>query len=536
MEYESYPKQADSIDSIRAVPVKIDLSSYMGLLNAIGDGLSIQDKNFRVIYQNETHKEIIGDHKGEFCYKAYEGRDEICEGCPLLKSFGDGGVYTAEREGEGLQGKVCVEITSSVLRDDSGEIAAGIEIIRNITGRKRMEKNLQETNANFQALIEAMPDLVFFKDLKGTHLIVNRATELFIGRPRQEILNKTTDEVLPPEVAAVCWENDRKVMHNGLTLHIEESFRNKDGESKVFDTIKAPILDANEKIIGLVGVCRDITRKKEIERELEEYRHELEKLVARRTKELEMSNEKLIREMEEKNRLQGIAQAIDTMNNVGYIFSGIRHELGNPINSIKANLNLLKRELEHGGPDSPRKYVERAITELARIEYLLQNLKSYNIYENPEIRALDMNAFLRDFISLVKEDLANKGIKMKLEASDCSCAMADPRALHQVLLNIITNASDALAGREGPRIDISLSRLRKDLRIRVLDNGHGIPSKHISSLFQPFFTTKQTGTGLGLVLARKLVLKMNGYMEVESKEGEGTAVDIYLNSCPQPGE
>jgi PAS domain S-box-containing protein len=112
------------------------------VLAAIGDGLTVQDRNFRILYQNQTHREIHGDHVGRFCYEAYQKKDRVCEGCLLLKSFRDGKVHRREVAVPGERGQTHREVTSSPVRDARGSIIAGIEIVRDITERKKLETQL----------------------------------------------------------------------------------------------------------------------------------------------------------------------------------------------------------------------------------------------------------------------------------------------------------------------------------------------------------------------------------------------------------
>ncbi|MHC4184101.1 MAG: PAS domain-containing sensor histidine kinase, partial [Planctomycetota bacterium] len=100
-----------------------DISQIEGICDALGEGISIQDTDFMVLYQNKVHENMIGNHVGEYCYKAYEGKDDVCKGCPTAMAFKDGKVHKTER-------RVTIEITASPLRDSSGEIIAGIEIVR----------------------------------------------------------------------------------------------------------------------------------------------------------------------------------------------------------------------------------------------------------------------------------------------------------------------------------------------------------------------------------------------------------------------
>ena len=114
------------------------------IIAAIGDGISIQDTEYRVLYQNEVHRKLVGDHVGEYCYQAYERKDAVCEGCPVALSFQDGRIHTVERSAPTERGTIHAEITSSLLRDPSGKIVAGIEIARDITAKKHSGADLLE--------------------------------------------------------------------------------------------------------------------------------------------------------------------------------------------------------------------------------------------------------------------------------------------------------------------------------------------------------------------------------------------------------
>ena len=117
-------------------------SKSNAVLAAIGDGISIQDTDLTVLYQNDKHKQLIGDHVGEFCFKAYEKKDEPCEGCPIVASFLDGKVHKAERTAPTDKGLLYVEITASPLIDQDGHIYGGIETVRDITARKKMTEEV----------------------------------------------------------------------------------------------------------------------------------------------------------------------------------------------------------------------------------------------------------------------------------------------------------------------------------------------------------------------------------------------------------
>ncbi len=237
----------------------------------------------------------------------------------------------------------------------------------------------------------------------------------------------------------------------------------------------------------------------------------------------------IIRDITERTRLESIAEAVNSMDNIGYVFSGIRHELGNPINSIKMTLSVLKRNLSEYSPASVEKFVDRAMTEISRVEFLLQALKSFSIFENPDIQTVQIDDFLTRFLALVSNDLQQSGIKIsKSVEANARTVSADPRLLHQVMMNLITNASDALAGKENRKINIRALKHDGLIAVIVEDNGCGMSKDAQANLFKPFFTTKNRGTGLGLMITLKMVTLMKGNMEIKSVKDKGTRVTVIL--------
>ncbi|MBI5846850.1 MAG: HAMP domain-containing histidine kinase [Nitrospirae bacterium] len=236
-----------------------------------------------------------------------------------------------------------------------------------------------------------------------------------------------------------------------------------------------------------------------------------------------------VTDITERTRLQAIAEAVNTMDNLGYIFSGIRHELGNPINSIKTTLAVCKKNLPSYSKEAVNELLDRMLSDIGRVEILLKDLKNFSMYENPECREVHVASFMNNLLAMVERDFSTHKIRIKtFFRPDAEYGLFDPRALQHVMLNILVNASDALQDIESP--EISISTLRADSRfvIRVRDNGRGIPEEQKKHLFQPFSTTKSHGTGLGLVIVKKMMFKMNGTIEIESAENAGTTVTLSL--------
>ena len=150
-----------------------DRAGLEGIVEALGDAISIQDTDFRVLYQNKTHRTMIGEHTGEYCYKAYQGRDQICDGCHLALSFSDGKVHKKEQSRLTDSGELQVEIIASPLRNANGDIIAGIEAVRDITERKKIEaererlvQELKETLAKVRVLSGMLPICAWCKKVR----------------------------------------------------------------------------------------------------------------------------------------------------------------------------------------------------------------------------------------------------------------------------------------------------------------------------------------------------------------------------------
>jgi histidine kinase len=117
-----------------------EIARVEGIISAIGDGISILDTTFTIVYENKLHRDLMGAHVGEKCYKAYQKRQDICSGCPVAPTFKDGKVHTVQREVQTDSETRYFEITASPLKDPTEKIIAGIEVVSDITERKKMEK------------------------------------------------------------------------------------------------------------------------------------------------------------------------------------------------------------------------------------------------------------------------------------------------------------------------------------------------------------------------------------------------------------
>jgi PAS domain S-box-containing protein len=248
----------------------------------------------------------------------------------------------------------------------------------------------------------------------------------------------------------------------------------------------------------------------------------------------------LLTDVTEIRRMESVVEAANLMDKLGAVFSGIRHELVNPINSLKMALTVLQLQLQDCDKESIAGFVAGCLEDVARLEYLLSALKNYSLFERPEIQPVELGTFFERFTPLVRDEFSRRRIALQVTGgTEGGWAMADPRALHHVLLNLLTNAMDAVGDRPDGLVTISAGRSGNWVEIRVGDNGCGMSEEEQMHLFRPFFTSKEQGTGLGLVIVNKIVSRMNGRIGISSRKDAGTTVTTALpwagDEAPLPG-
>jgi PAS domain S-box-containing protein len=359
---------------------------------------------------------------------------------------------------------------------------------QDITDRVKAEKALRDSEERYRMLIETMNEGLGMDDENG--LLVYANDRLC------EMLGYSLDEIIGRPILSFFDEKNQKVLRQQV-----EKRRSGENDSYRLEWIKKD----GQKIITLVsprGIFNSAGKYK--------------------------GSFAVITDVTEKLRLESIAEAVNTMNNIGFIFSGVRHEIGNPVNSIKMALSVLKQNLDSYSKEMIREYADRMLSEIQRLEYLLKAMKSFNLFETMDLIDVNMTTFIDNFLRLISEDFAKKGIRIETDILETLWAYIDPRAFQQVLLNVMTNASDALEGRENATITIRVSKLGNMINIMVEDNGSGMSENQVEDLFKPFYTTKDKGTGLGLVISKKMMTKMKGLIEVVSEKDKGTIVDLFV--------
>jgi PAS domain S-box-containing protein len=354
----------------------------------------------------------------------------------------------------------------------------------------RASKRAEEERVRLAAAAEAAAEAIVITDIRGIIQYVNAAFVKMTGYTKEESVGHDLHMLDSGKQDADFYRSLRDTLKQDGVWTGRLMNKKKTGAIYHEDCTYSVIKNPGGEVINYVSIKRDVT---------------------------------------ERLRLESIAEAVNTMDSIGYIFSGVRHEIGNPINSINMILGILRSKLDVFSKENIREYVDRMASQLSNIEALLKSLKSFNMYESQEPRTMQISSFIEKLLPLVREEFKKKGVTLDTFVDPNATLMyADPRALQQVMLNIFTNASDAMNGRDNPKITVKAFRSAGMIGIRVEDNGCGIPEDKLKDLFKPFYTTKAHGTGLGLVIVKKMLAKMNGAIEITSRKDEGTRVDIFI--------
>lgn len=378
---------------------------------------------------------------------------------------------------------------ADTVTDAAGKAVSIIGTVQDVTERKHAEDQLIRLATAVESAADA---LVVTDPAKGIIQYVNPAFQRITGYSREEVIGRDLHFLDSGRHDQTFYQDLRRTLKREGFWAGRLLQKKKDGTQYEEECSYSAVKNASGEIINYISIKRDVT---------------------------------------EKIRLETIAQAVETMNNIGYIFSSVSHEIGNPVNSMRMTLNSMKK---NGiiNAEQMLDCVDRLTTQLSRMEYLLAGLKSFNMYESLQIRSVEVRPFLDSFLTIVKKDFESKGIVIEDRVERAvRFVQADPRALQQVLLNIFTNAADALEGRNNPKIGITVSRGTGIVKLRIKDNGSGIDEARLKNLFKPFNTTKRQGTGLGLVIVKKMLAKMNGTIEIASRVQAGACVEICI---PEP--
>lgn len=350
-------------------------------------------------------------------------------------------------------------------------------------------------------ILEALADPVFVKDEQHRWVLLNDAFCRFVGQPREALLGKSDFDFLPADQAEVFWAKDTEVFETGRTIENEELFTSSDGTIRTISTKKSLLTTSDGRKV-LVGVIRDLTELKEKERELREARDRAERADSAKTLFLaQMSHEF-------RTPLNGIIGLTDLLldrdldSDVAEQLHLVRESSGHLLRLVNDLLHF--SPLRAGGPERP--------PEKFHLRELVTSLHSF-------FEPLAVKARLRFQIQLA--DNVPLGV------------VGDPKALRQVLLNLVGNSLKFTPA--GGEVRLEVESLPEHItRFRVVDTGIGISAGQQEEVFKPFvkLTPFAKGTGLGLTVVQELVQAMKGSLHLESLPGSGSVFTIEIPLQP----
>lgn len=353
-----------------------------------------------------------------------------------------------------------------------------------LRGLKGSEKKLSKMKGFNEALVASLPLGVIATGEDGTIQIVNEPGEKMIGLCLSELLNKHPKEGLPKDLASF-FDAGSVLSQNLPTSKAQDlNLKSRSIEVTVFE------IDSTEKNSrGKVLLLRDKTELKKLEEQL----HRSERLAL-----------------------------------VGKMAAGVAHELRNPLSSIKGLALLLESKIK--GSQEDEKVAETFVAEVERLNRSIGELLDYARPQQLDMRLWLLSDVLEETLSLIEPELKEQRVKItKQFAKDLPESIFDREKIRQVVLNILLNALQAMEEVDRPsELTLSTNYDKDHIRLAIGDNGSGIDSATLENIYDPYFTTKSAGTGLGLALSLKTVEEHDGSLQVDSCYGEWTEFELLL--------
>lgn len=357
--------------------------------------------------------------------------------------------------------------------------------------REYYEDQLEATKMRYSDIIEYSADAIISIDMNDTITSWNSGAEKMLGWTRKEIIGKPISSLLPNELIEKreleCIEFGMK--YNGHVRNYETERLTKSGEKKLVHLTESYILDNKNEIVGRSQVLRDLT-------------------------DIKMKEEQI--------------QQSERLATVGHMAAGVAHEVGNPLTSISSLVQVCQRKTDD---EFIQDQLSKVRDHIQRINKIVRDLVDFSRPSSMQSENVQINDIIESAVGLLQHDARCRDVDFVLNLSNnlplVSCV---PDQIHQVLVNLLLNAVDAMQNEKKPKVTIVTEIQENSARLTVSDTGEGIKEEHQSRIFEPFFTTKDvgSGTGLGLSVSHGIINKIGGSIKVESTYGEGTTFIIQL--------
>ena len=365
---------------------------------------------------------------------------------------------------------------------------------------KAAREALSVSESRLRAVIDSARDAIFIKDRDRRYIVANRTMSELFGIPMEKILGATDRDLFPDEAADHIEKMDNRVLQ-GETIE-EEMARPVTAAVYIFHTIKVPLTNERGEITGLCGIARDVTERKHLESQL-------------------LQSQK--------------------MEAVGTLAGGVAHNFNNLLSAIMGYASLLQMKMDKDNPLYG--YASQILVSSEKAANLTQSLLAFSRKQVINLKPVVINDTV-DKLHRLLERLIPEDVEFRIrKTSERLVVMADPGQLDQVVMNLVTNARDAMP--RGGKLTITVDRATVSSEfisthgygkpgeyalIAISDTGIGMDSRVMEKIFEPFFTTKGVGrgTGLGLAIVYGIIKQHNGYIDVTSRPGEGSVFCVYL--------
>ena len=368
----------------------------------------------------------------------------------------------------------------------------GIYVIFKLQETYIVKKTLNEMKVYTSKLLETMDNAVISVDNKGIVKTFNRKSEEIFNKKKEEILKKDCQEVLNLNILGESIF--KKCLLEKKNISQEIILEEKGLKKKILELNSSFLTNESGEITGVVAVIRDVTEIKDLNEEVARHK-----------------------------RLAAL----------GKLSAGIAHEIRNPLSSIRGLAQFVYNSFSK--TDERKEDLNTIIQEVDRLNKLVVQVLDFAKLKKPSLTRFSLNDLIRKIAELFKLEIKDKQVKFSLELSpDISQIQADEDQVKQILMNVIINAIQAIPKKGEVKIKTEKALLKGEPTIKLIieDSGIGITEKDFNQIFDPFFSTKEKGSGLGLSIVYKLVEAHQGEIKVESKEGKGTKIVIFL---PQEG-
>ncbi|NIO38459.1 PAS domain S-box protein [Candidatus Bathyarchaeota archaeon] len=479
------------------------------ILASMQGGLFTIDKDARITSFNRAAEKITGFKKEEVlnkkCYTVL--RSNICKSkCRLKRTLETGeSMFNYDAIIRNKAGKeIPINVTTSALRSSNNEIIGALEIFRDLTERKELWDKLREERDKAQQYLSVARVIIVALDLKGRITLINKMGCEVLGYEENEIIgNNWFDFYVPQKI-----REEVKSLYQKLTTgevkpaeYYENPILTRDGEERIIAWHNTTLKDKTGQITGTLSSGEDITDHKRAEAEL-------------------LRSEKLA--------------------SVGQLAAGVAHEVNNPLAGILVYIKLLLKKHEQNKlqTEDTKKQLEKIGKETERCSRIIKNLLDFSRQTKVTLRPVDINKVIDATFEIIGHQISLENIRTKENlCPSLPLIQVDFDQIQQALMNIMLNAAQAMPDGGDLTITTSVAKdvqigdsIRDAVRIDIGDTGVGIPKENLDKLFNPFFTTKEKGkgVGLGLSVVHGIIERHHGKIKIESNPVDGTTFSIYL--------